>query len=114
MLQVSGSTSTKTGVAPSSTIISAVATKVKGVVITSSPGFDAERHQAISSASVPRGDGDAVVGAGIGGEPLLQLGDLRAHDVLAVVEHRLDARVDGSRERRILRLQVDEFDLFAS
>ena len=45
MLQVSGSMSTNTGVAPSSTIISAVAAKVNGVVMTSSPGLDAERHQ---------------------------------------------------------------------
>ena len=45
MLQVSGSMSTNTGFAPSSTIISAVAAKVNGVVITSSPGFRSERHQ---------------------------------------------------------------------
>jgi hypothetical protein len=39
--------------APSSTIISAVAAKVKGVVMTSSPGFRSSAISAISSASVP-------------------------------------------------------------
>ena len=53
MLQVSGSTSTNTGVAPSSTIISAVATNVNGVVMTSSPGPMPSAISAISSASVP-------------------------------------------------------------
>ena len=53
MLQVSGSMSTKTGRAPSSAITSAVAAKVKGVVITSSPAFTPSAISAISSASVP-------------------------------------------------------------
>ena len=53
MLQVSASTSTNTGVAPSSTIISAVAAKVKGVVMTSSPRPMPKPIIAISSASVP-------------------------------------------------------------
>ena len=50
MLQVSGSMSTNTGLAPSSTIISAVAAKVNGVVMTSSPGFDAQAPSARSAA----------------------------------------------------------------
>ena len=87
MLQVSGSTSTNTGFAPSSTIISAVATKVNGVVITSSPGLTPSAISAISSASVPLATRDAVLRAGVGGEPAFELGDLRAHDELAVVEH---------------------------
>ena len=53
ILQLSGSMSTKTGLPPSSTIISAVAAKVKGVVMTSSPGFRSSAISAISSASVP-------------------------------------------------------------
>ncbi len=46
MLKVSGSTSTKTGVSLNSAITSAVAIKVKDVVITSSPG---SRPSAISA-----------------------------------------------------------------
>ena len=53
ILAVCSSTSTNTGFAPSSTIISAVATKVKGVVITSSPGRMSSAIRAMSSASVP-------------------------------------------------------------
>ncbi len=53
MLQVSGSMSTNTGVAPSSTMVSAVAAKVNGVVTTSSPGFRPSAISEISSASVP-------------------------------------------------------------
>ena len=53
MLAVSSSTSTNTARAPSSTIISAVAAKVKGVVTTSSPGLMSSAMSAMSSASVP-------------------------------------------------------------
>ena len=52
-LQVPGSTSTNTGLPPSSTIISPVAANVKGLVMTSSPGFKSSAISAISSASVP-------------------------------------------------------------
>ena len=50
---VSSSTSTKTGFAPSKTIISPVATNVKGVVMISSPGLMSSAIKAISNASVP-------------------------------------------------------------
>jgi hypothetical protein len=53
MFAVSSSTSTSTGFAPRSTIISAVAMKVNGVVMTSSPGSIPSPISAISSASVP-------------------------------------------------------------
>src|SRR6266850_2164751 len=53
ILAVSSSASTNTARAPSSTIISAVATKVKGVVITSSPGLTSSAISAMRSASVP-------------------------------------------------------------
>jgi hypothetical protein len=52
-LQLSGSMSTNTGRAPSSTITSTVAAKVKGVVITSSPAPTPSAISEISSASVP-------------------------------------------------------------
>ena len=53
MLQVSGSTSTNTGRAPTRQMTSAVATKVKGVVITSSPGPMPKAIRLINRASVP-------------------------------------------------------------
>ena len=68
MLQVSGSMSTNTGLPPSSTIISAVAAKVKGVVMTSSPGFRSSAISAISSASVPLATVMQCLRAGEGGE----------------------------------------------
>ena len=53
ILQVSASMSAYTGLAPSSTMTSAVATKVKGVVMISSPAFTPNAISAISRASVP-------------------------------------------------------------
>ncbi len=108
MLQVSGSTSTNTGLAPSSTIISAVAAKVKGVVMTSSPGPMSSAISAISSASVPLATVMQWRAPTKRGEPRLELLDLGAHDVLAVVEHALDAGMDAVLQRRVLRLQVGE------
>jgi hypothetical protein len=101
MLQVSGSMSTNTGLAPSSTITSAVAAKVKGVVMTSSPR-QAQRHQRDQQRLGAAGHGHMQCGAGEARPALLQLGHLRAHDVLAVVQHALDARVDAALERGVL------------
>jgi hypothetical protein len=53
MFQVRGSMSTKTGVAPASAIISPVATKVNGTVITSSPRPMPSAMSAMRSVSVP-------------------------------------------------------------
>ena len=53
MLKVSASTSTKTGRMPKSAAASAVAMKVNGVVMTSSPGCNPNERKEICSASVP-------------------------------------------------------------
>ena len=53
ILYVWGSISTKTGVAPSRAIISPVAMKVNGLVMTSSPGPIPRAIMATSKASVP-------------------------------------------------------------
>ena len=53
ILKVLGSISTKTGFAPTVLITSAVAIKVKGVVITSSPGPIPSALKDNQSASVP-------------------------------------------------------------
>ena len=42
------------------------------------------------------------------GQACLKLTDLRAEDVLAVVEHPMDARVDVLFQTLVLGLQVDE------
>ena len=53
MLQVSGWISTNTGIAPISAMTSEVATKVNGVVMTSSPAFTPSAISEMSKASVP-------------------------------------------------------------
>ena len=53
MLKVSGSMSTKTGTPPSRLMAPAVAKKVKGVVMTSSPGFRSRAQRASMRASDP-------------------------------------------------------------
>ena len=108
MLQVSGSTSTNTGVAPSSTIISAGGGEGEGRGDDLVAAADAQRHHRDQQRLGAAGHADAVARADEGGELVLQLLDLGAHDVLAVVEHALHARVDALAQRRVLRLQVGE------
>ena len=108
MFAVSSSTSTNTGFAPISAIISAVAAKVNGVVTTSSPGFTSSASSAISSASVPEATATQCLAPVQAASRSSSSFDFRPHDVLAVVEHALDARVDALAQRGVLRLQVDE------
>jgi hypothetical protein len=108
MFAVSSSTSTNTGLAPSSTIISAVATNVNGVVTISSPGFTPKRHQRDQQRFGAGGHRDAVPSTGIGFKLLLELAHLGTHDVLAMVEHALNARIDALLELAVLRFQIDE------
>lgn len=54
------------------------------------------------------GHGDAVLGAGIGGQLFFELGDFGAEDVLAVVQHALDARVNVCLQALVLAFEVDE------
>ena len=61
MLKVSGSISTKTGVAPTSLMASAVAIKVKGDVKTASPGPMPLAIRAMSRASVPEAQATACL-----------------------------------------------------
>jgi len=53
MLKVASSMSTKTGVAPTRAMLSAVAKKLNGVVTTSSPAPMPSARSAITNASVP-------------------------------------------------------------
>src|SRR5579862_2539770 len=59
--KVSGSTSTKTGVAPARTMELAEAKKLNGVVITESPGFTPAATSASQRASVPEAQPTACV-----------------------------------------------------
>ncbi|MCY1508843.1 hypothetical protein D9M68_431660 [compost metagenome] len=71
---------------------------------------DAQRHLRDLQRIGAVGAGDAMRGAGVARELLLQFGDFRAKDVLAVGQHALDARVDPVLDAGLLGFQVDEFD----
>jgi hypothetical protein len=58
-------------------------------------GLQVQRHHRDQQRLGAAGHGDAVLGAGEGGQGRFELLDLGAHDVLAVVQHTLDARVDA-------------------
>ena len=110
MLKVTGSTSTKTGLAPIEATAPAVAAKVKAGTKTASPGFTPIAISAIISASRPLDTAIACAGAGKGGEPLLEVLDLRTEDELPVGEHGIDPRLEIAFEPRPLALQVEEAD----
>ena len=111
MLQVSGSMSTHTGTPPSSTMVSAVAANVNGVVMTSSPGFRSSAIIAMSSASVPLDTVTQCFAPVCAASAASSSLDLGAHDVLAVIQHLLHAHRDLVAQRGVLGLEVDEFDL---
>ena len=97
MLQVSRSMSTNTGVAPSEHdhLAGGDERERRGDHLVAAA--DAERHQRDQQRLGAARARDAVLGADVRGEALLELADLRAHDVLAVVEHGLDARASVGR-----------------
>ena len=78
MFRSSSRTSAKTGVAPVWTITFAVAGQVIGVVITSSPGPDAERDEREVHRGRARGDGEHVLRPDVLGEAPLELLGARA------------------------------------
>ena len=73
-------------------------------------GLKTDRHQADQKRLGAAGDGDAVGCAGGGRERRFELRHFGAHDVLAVVEHALDAGVNARLQRRVLALEVHERD----
>ena len=72
MLNVTGSMSTNTGVAPTLLIDSGVAKNVNGVVMTSSPGPIPSARKLITSASVPELTPIACFDAEVGRDLLLE------------------------------------------
>lgn len=65
---------------------------------------DPQRHLGDLQGVGAVGDGDAVLGAGIGGQPFFQLGDFRPQDELAVGQHALDAGIDFGFQALVLGL----------
>ena len=110
-LKLTGSISQKTGLAPARAIVPAVAKKVNGLVMTSSPGPISRAISARSSSISPGGDTDAVFALAIGGDARLQLFDRRAKDEALACADLLDDRLDLGCQRAVLRLEVKQRDL---
>ena len=85
-IRYSALTSTKTGVAPVITMAPAVATKLLGAVITSSPGPDPEGPQGEEERVGARVEAERVGRAAHPGEAPLELGHLGPEDELAALE----------------------------
>lgn len=69
----------------------------------------AQRHLGDLQRVGAVGHGDAVLGAGVGGQLFFQVGHFRAQNVLAVVEYALNAFVNLSLQALVLGFEVDEF-----
>lgn len=73
---------------------------------------DAQGHLGDLQCISAVGDGDAMLGADVGGQALFQLGDLRPQDELAVCQHALDVGIDIGFQALVLGVQVDELHGF--
>lgn len=71
-------------------------------------GLNAHCHQADQQGLGATGHGDAMLGARVGLQLLLQLAHFGAHDVLAVLQHLVHARLDGIFQSTVLGLEIDE------
>ena len=69
--------SQNSGRAPARAMVPAVAKNVNGLVITPSPGADAERHEREQQRVGARGDADAEAALAVGGHRRLELLDRR-------------------------------------
>ena len=100
--------STKTGLAPVRAMAPAVAKKVYGVVITSSPGPMSLGHQADQQGVAAGGNGDGVGAAAVRGQLGLAVGHGRAEDALLALQHGVHRRADFLADRGVLGLQVEQ------
>ena len=115
MLNVFGSISTKTGLAPQWTTASAVAVKVWETVITSSPGPTPRAMQRQVKGVGARGGRDAVGGAREVGELPFELADVVALDEAgACIRTPWMASVYLTGDRGVLGLEVAKGDLHPS
>ena len=100
--------STKTGSALASATTSAVAAKVKLGTKTASPGADAGGHQRQQQRVGAVGAADRMLDADIGGELLLELGDLRPVDIFAGLDDALDRGFQPVAKPLALRAKIDK------
>ncbi len=103
-VEVEGSQSTKTGVAPAVETASAVAKKVLAGTMTSSACADAAGLQRELNRGRAVRDADALCGADVLRERALEGLDLAAQNEGRRVEHPLDGRVNLGLNRKVLRL----------
>ena len=108
MLNVAGSMSTNTGVPPALWIVPAVAKKVKGVVITSSPGRRSSALSGSSKASVPLAQAMACFVCDSAGDRGLELRHLGAHDERLALDHRHHGGEHIVLDALILRDQIQQ------
>ena len=123
MFRSESRTSAKTGVAPAWTITFAVAGQVIGVVITSSPGPDADGEQREMERGGAGRDGEHVLGLDVLGEAPLELGRARAgrqparakrlrdgRDLLLADRGRLESEHGGSSFRRDFCTDLEAYE----
>ena len=67
-----------------------------------------QRHQRDQQRVGAARHSDAVLRSDVLREPLLELGNLRTHDVLAVLQHARDSLIDRGLQATVLGLEVDE------
>ena len=108
MLNVAGSMSTNTGVPPALWMAPAVAKKVNGVVITSSPGWRSSALSGSSRASVPLAQPMACLVWESRGHGGLELRHLGAHDEALALDHRHDGREHLVLDAAVLRDQIQQ------
>ena len=87
MLNVAGSMSTNTGVPPALWMAPAVAKKVKGVVMTSSPRLQIQRLEREQQRVRAAGAGNGVLRSRERGDGGLELPDFGAHDEGLALDH---------------------------
>ncbi|MET4759828.1 hypothetical protein ABH970_000200 [Bradyrhizobium ottawaense] len=88
--------------------------KVKDGHSTASQGPDVLCHQHHQKRVGAAGAADDMLGTTVGSELLLELGDFRAIDELAMVENALDRGIQRSAEPAALRADVDEGNGFGT
>ena len=110
MLNVFGSMSTNTGLAPTLWIVPAVAKNVNGVVMTSSPWPQSSARSASSSASVPLAQPTAYFVCDSSATSALELLDGSAEDEQLGVDDLHHRGNDFIADRRVLCTEIQQRD----
>ncbi len=106
-LKVAGSISQNTGRAPVRAMVPAVAKKVKGEVMTSSPGPYAQRHQGEQQRIGAGGHPDTGRGPAIAGNFLLQIAHVLAENEMLTGADLVDDGHDLGADLSELGLQIE-------